>query len=81
VVIKLPTIGELNCNKIDNVEMLLKGWLMFGCSDLLGRLDHGLSRLQCAGICVVYMVCLPEIRLMGSAGLMHNLLKMMVIAD
>ena len=30
---------------------------------------------------VAYMVYLPEIWLMGSAGLMHNLLKMMVVAD
>ena len=30
---------------------------------------------------VAYMVYLREIRLMGSAGLMHNLLKMMVVAD
>jgi len=30
---------------------------------------------------VAYMVYLPEIRLMGSVGLMYNLLKMMVVAD
>jgi hypothetical protein len=30
---------------------------------------------------VAYMVYLPEIQLMGSAGLMYNLLKMMVVAD
>jgi hypothetical protein len=30
---------------------------------------------------VAYMVYLPEIRLIGSARLMYNLLKMMVIAD
>jgi hypothetical protein len=30
---------------------------------------------------VAYMVYLPQIRLIGSAGLMDNHLKMMVVAD
>ena len=59
------------------VHCILVGFLSSDVLAAFGLIWWSAAR----GGSVAYMVYLPEIRLIGSARLMYNLLKMMVIAD